>query len=73
MWGDPKNHKYPLFNASGNLDVKKCKSALRYLNMPRSKKSYPNNKARAKVLTKLLRLFLNWIQVLKLNISQKIK
>ena len=67
MWGDPKNHKYPLFNASGNLDVKKCKSALRYLNMPRSKKSYPNNKARAKVLTKIIKT------IFKLDPSVKIK
>ena len=67
MWGDPKNHKYPLFNASGNLDVKKCKSALRYLNMPRSKKSYPNNKARAKVLTKVIKA------IFKLDPSAKIK
>ena len=59
MWGDPKNHKYPLFDTSGELDVKKCKSALRYLNMPRSKKSYPNNKARAKVLTKVIKTIFN--------------
>jgi len=67
MWGDPKNHKYPLFNVSGELDVKKCKSALRYLNMPRSKKSYPNNKARAKVLTKVIKA------IFELDPSAKIK
>jgi len=67
MWGDPKNHKYPLFNDSGEMDVKKCKSALRYLNMPRSKKSYPNNQARGKVLTKVIKA------IFKLDPTAKIK
>jgi len=67
MWGDPKNHKYPLFNSSGNLDIKKCKSALRYLNMPRSKKSYPNNKERGKVLSKIIKA------IFKLDSKAKIK
>ena len=58
MWGDPKNHKYPLFDNSGKMNLKKCKSALSYLNMPRSKKSYPNNQARGKVLSKVIKAIL---------------
>ena len=56
MWGDPTNHKYPLFDDStGKLSAKRAKSALRYLNMPRSKASYPSEKARARVMAKIIR------------------
>lgn len=59
MWGDPKNHKYPLFdNNSGELSAKRAKTALRYLNQERSKDSYPNNAARAKVLARIVRAIL---------------
>jgi len=68
MWGDPKNHKYPLFdNKTGKLSAKRAKSAIRYLNMPRSKQSYPNNKDRARVLSKAIKV------VLKLEPDAKIK
>ena len=40
MWGDPKNHKYPLFdNKNGELSAKRAKTALRYLNQAKSKAS----------------------------------
>jgi len=59
MWGDPKNHKYPLFdNKTGELSAKRAKTALRYLNQAKSKASYPNAKARSQVLARIVRAIL---------------
>ena len=59
MWGDPKNHKYPLFNnKTGELCAKRAKTALRYLNQEKSKASYPDVKSRAKVLARIIRAIL---------------
>jgi len=71
MWGDSKNHKYPLFDTSGTLSIKKCKSALRYLNMPKSKKSYPDNKERSRVLSKIVKAIFKLDPKAKINYQAK--
>jgi hypothetical protein len=54
MWGDYKNHKYPLFDKkTGKLSVKRAMTALRYLNQAKSKDSYPKIEEASNVLSKI--------------------
>jgi hypothetical protein len=68
MWGDYKNHKYPLFNKkTGDLCGKRAMTALRYINQAKGKKSYPSIEAASKVLAKIIKT------ILKVNPSAKVK
>jgi hypothetical protein len=59
MWGDYKNHKYPLFDKkTGELSEKRAMTALRYINQAKGKKSYPSIESASKVLAKIIRTIL---------------